>query len=341
LAGLSDVLPAEPDIIHFGTRSVPVTGFQISTAQKNYAKMLKSMVEEETGAPPVIRRQVALPQQFLRWVIAVLIMLVVFAGVWINAAGFDLPIDYAMPNSVIPVEERAVIPLMEGLDQNSQVLLAFDYQPGYSGEIEAAAEAVLHHLFLRGAKVSIISTQATGPDIAARFLQTKLSITQGQYTDLGYLTGGAAGLANFAAAPTAAVANSPVQDIRQYAMVLVITDDPDLARTWIEQVQTRLDPNQNGTGTPLVMVLSAQAEPLIYPFFQSNPKQVSGIVAGVVGGAIYEHQVTGISGTAEGYWFTYNLTMQIAVVLIAGISLINLFGAMFRGLRKTTKRGNA
>jgi hypothetical protein len=341
LAGLSDILPAEPHIVQFGTRSVPITGFQLSPAQKSYAQLLKSMVDSEAAAPPVSRRQVAVPQQFLRWVLAILLMLVVFAGAWINSSTIDLPIDYSMPNSTIPVEERAVVELIQGLGEGSQVLVAFEYQPGFSGEMEAAAEAVLRHLFSRNVNVSLLSTQATGPDMAERFFDTKLAITQDQYTNLGYLTGGAAGLANYAAAPTAAIHNSPIQDIRQYAMVVVITEDPDLARIWIEQVQTRLDPNQTGSGTPMVMIVSAQAEPLVYPFFQSNPRQVSGMVSGVVGGAIYEHQVTGTAGTAGNYWFTYNLALQIATVLIAGISIINLVGAILRKLRKPSRRGNA
>jgi hypothetical protein len=341
LAGLSDILPAEPHIVHFGTRSVPITGFQLSPAQKSYAQLLKSLVDSEAAAPSVSRRQVALPQQFLRWVIAILLMLVVFAGAWINSSTIDLPFDYSMPNSTIPVEERAVVELIQGLSEGSHVLVAFEYQPGFSGEMEAAAEAVLRHLISRSVNVSILSTQVTGPAMAERFFANKLSISNGEYTDLGYLTGGAAGLANYAAAPTAAINNSPVQDIRQYSMVLVITEDPDLARTWIEQVQTRLDPNRSGMGTPMVMIVSAQAEPLVYPFFQSNPKQVSGMVSGVVGGAIYEHQVTGEAGTAGNYWFTYNLALQIAAVLIAGISFINLAGAILRTVRKPAQRGNA
>jgi hypothetical protein len=341
LAGLADVLPAEPHIVHFGTRSVPVTGFQLSPAQENYAQILKSMVETEAAAPPISRRQVALPQQFLRWAIAILLMLVVFIGSWGSSDIFKLPA------AGIPPEESGVVSIIENLNQNSRVLVAFEYQPGFSGEMEATAYSVINHLLIRNVQISLVSTQATGPDMAERFLMTHMNeypaVSGGQYTNLGYISGGAAGLLNFAANPSLATNQATVQSIQDFAMVLVITDDPDLARTWVEQVQPLLDPNQIGAGTPLVMALSAQAEPLVYPFYQTNPKQVSGIISGIVGGAYYENvvnQVADHQGSAENYWFGYNIALLVAIALIGGISLINLFSAVLRSLSKSSRRGN-
>lgn len=342
LAGLSDVLPAEPHIVQFGSRSVPVTGFQLSPAQKQYTNILKSMVDAEAAVPPVARRQVALPQQVLRWTIALLLMMIVFIG---TLADSDL---FALPETGMPAEQSAVVSQIESLPQGSRVLLAFEYQPGFTGEMEVAAFAVINHLLMRGASLEVVSTQATGPDIADRFLSTKFNrypqIAAGQYVNLGYISGGGAGLLNFAANPNAATNPTTAQNIRDFAMVLVITDDPDLARIWVEQVQPFLDPTNSGNGTPLIMVVSAQAEPLVYPFYQSNPRQVTGIISGIVGGAYYEHvvnQVAAEQGTAQDYWFAYNIALLIAVVLIGGISLINLGGAVLRKISKPRQRGAA
>jgi hypothetical protein len=76
-----------------------------------------------------------------------------------------------------------------------------------------------------------------------------------------------------------------INALADFTLVVVITDDPDVARSWIEQVEPELD------DTPLIMVLSAQAKPLVYPYFTSVPKQVNGIVSGVVGGAFYERGI--------------------------------------------------
>lgn len=356
LAGLADVLPAEPHIVHFGTRVVPVTGFELSQAQKHYTGLLTSMLSEEAEAPPVTRRKVAIPQQMLRWIIAILIMLVAFFGSLAGGENFNLP------QSSMPAEQIAVFNQIAALSEESKVLVAFDYQPGYSGEMEAASHAVMDHLLQRGVKISLVSTQIIGPDTAERFLKTHLSsypyVSDGLYVNLGYISGGAAGLRNFAEGPSSAISlfdengfnlwNQPplnnIRSITDYALVLVITDDPDLARTWVEQVQPLLDPQKNGTGTALMMVVSAQAAPLVYPFYLNNPRQVSGLVSGVVGGAYYENVVTGIDlkeGTAQNYWFAYNISTLIAVVLIGGISMINLFGVLVRRLGKSTRRGSA
>jgi hypothetical protein len=354
LSGLADVLPAEPHIVHFGTKAVPVTGFEISEVQKSYARILQEMVKAEAATPPVQRRKVAIPQQMLRWIIAILLMVVTFFGTW---AISDL---FALPAADMPIEQLDVITRIDALPPDAQVLVAFEYQPGFSGEMESAAYAVVDHLLLRGVNLSLVSTQPTGPDLAERFLNSKMEhhpyVVQQQFANLGYISGGAAGLLNFAANPRAAVTllddngfslwDQPplntIQDIRSYALVMVITEDPDIARSWVEQVQPLLDPEGTGTGTPLVMVVSAQAEPLVYPFYQSNPKQVAGIVSGVVGGAYYEN-VTGITehqGVAENYWFAYNIAMLIAIVLIGGISLINLFGVIVRSRISLGRRGS-
>lgn len=355
LSGLTDVLPAEPHIVRFGTKALPVTGFELTEAQKSYAKILKEMVNAEAATPPVQRRGVAIPQQMLRWIIAILMMVIVFFGTWVISDMF------ALPAAGMPPEQLDVITRIDALPPNAQVLVAFEYQPGFSGEMEAATYAVIDHLLLRRVNLSFVSTLPTGPDLAERFLNAKMDhhpyVVQQQYANLGYISGGAAGLLNFAANPRSAInlvdengfsiwdqaPLNAIQNIRSYALVMVVTDDPDIARSWVEQVQPLLDPEKNGTGTPLVMVVSAQAEPLVYPFYQSNPKQVAGLVSGVVGGAYYEN-VTGITsnqGTAENYWFAYNIAILIAVTLIGGISLINLFGAMVRSRSRSGRQGSA
>ena len=355
LAGLSDVLPAEPHVVLFSNKSLPITGFELSEAQKTYTRILKTMVDAETVNPPIQRRKMALPQHILRWVISFLIMAAVFFGSWGSSETF------ALPQKGIPPEESAVISQIESLNSSSHVLIAFEYQPGFSGEMESSAYAVIDHLLQRGVKLSVVSTQPIGPGLADRFLKNKMGhhpyISQLQYSNLGYLAGGAAGLLNFAANPRMAISPmdaqgqnlwgqdplNAIQNIRSFAMVMVITDDPDIARIWVEQVQPFLDPTESGSGTPLVMIVSAQAEPLVYPYYQSNPKQVAGIVSGVVGGAFYEVTYTGVSqreGTANNYWFAYNIAILIAIALISGISVINFVGVLFRSRKKPDRRGN-
>ena len=94
----------------------------------------------------------------------------------------------------------------------------------------------------------------------------------------------------------------------------MISDNPDSARTWIEQVQPKL---QN---TPLIAVVSAQAEPILKPYSGGAEAQIQGMVGGIVGGAAYE-QITGNPSLAREYWdaLNYLLIISIGIILLGGI----------------------
>lgn len=330
LSGLSDVLPAEPHIVHFGSPARVIPTFELTEIQKNYAAMLRSQIQQEAQSTPAQRRTTADPQQILRWVIAILLLAVVFAMVWIGPA-FSLPLPDPQG---MPAENLAVISLVNDLNPEDRVLLAFEYQPGLSGELEAASAGLIQHLLLRDAQLVLVSTQPVGPGLGETFLQEGFGqdgyIGNREYVNLGYVSGGAAGLLNFAsdmraAKPEASWDQPPLagmQSIRDFALVLVLTDDPDTARAWIEQVQPVLDPLRDGQGVPLAMAVSAQAEPLVYPYYNASPRQVAGLISGVSGGAFYETVVGG--STAELFWSPYNAGMLLAVVVIAAGSIINL-----------------
>jgi len=113
-----------------------------------------------------------------------------------------------------------------------------------------------------------------------------------------------------------------VNSIKDFAMILVITDDPDTAKIWIEQVGTILE------DTPLTMVVSAQVEPLIQPYFRSSPQLVSGYVSGVIDSMNYE-QLLGRPNLASKFWLPFNLGIIITAgtVFIGGLAngIMSLF----------------
>lgn len=334
LSGLSDVLPAEPGIVHFGSKPKPAAAFDLTEQQKKYAHLLKTLVKDEASYEPVDERKVANPQQVLRWIIAILLLSALFAVAWLN--GDFIP----MPTEGFPEENLAVVSMVNELQAGEKVLVAFEYQPGLSGEMQAASSALMEHLLLKEADLVLVSTQPVGPGLAETFLQGNFGnaayITEQQYANMGYLSGGTAGLLNFASTPRQTVPNaawdaSPldsVQSVKDFAMLLVITDDPDIARSWVEQVQPLLT-GADGQAIPLVMVTSAQAEPLVYPYYLTEPRQVSGLVSGVSGGAYYETVID--SSLARRYWDSYNVGLLLAVLVIAVGSIINLAQTSLRG----------
>jgi hypothetical protein len=231
------------------------------------------------------------------------------------------------------------------------VLLAVDYQPGYSGEMDTITIPVLQHLFDRGAFLAAVSTIATGP-VQAEHLFAQMRISNGapvqanaNYTNLGYIPSGATGLLAFAQSPRTVLrtnwagervwdnpALQPVDMLEKFSMVVVVTDNPDVARYWIEQIQPYLG------ATPLVMVLSAQAEPMVRPYFDASPSQVQGLVGGLAGGATYLNR-DGRSGVATRYWSPYGTGALVAVILMVLAGLANLVSAQIGRQKEKTAGG--
>jgi hypothetical protein len=78
-------------------------------------------------------------------------------------------------------------------------------------------------------------------------------------------------------------------------MVAVVAAGTDTARTWAEQAHPWLGE------TPLVMVLSQGAEPMIRPYFESLTPQVNGILSGLPTALAYEG-LNGRHGMAYDRW---------------------------------------
>ena len=344
LSGLRDVLPAEPHVVHFGEQAKPVPGFTLTSTQQRYAKMLKSMVDQETENTPTKRRSVALPQQILRWIIATILIAVLTFVLWLRVGVFEMPL------AGIPQENLAVINTVNTLTPGETVLVAFEYQPALSGEMESVSAGIIHHLLSRQVNLVLFSSQPTGPGLANAFLNkdylTNAAQLDQQIINLGYLSGGSAALLNFASTPRRAM---PMQDpagqnlwdqaplagintAKDFALVLVITDDPDMARSWVEQVQPILNPNGDASGTPLVMAVSAQAEPLVYPYYITSPQQINGYVSGLSGGAFYE-TINNTHIVANRYWNAYNVGLLLTVLVIG-------LGAAFNLVQQTIRGGN-
>jgi hypothetical protein len=232
---------------------------------------------------------------------------------------------------------------VQAIPEDAPVLVAFDYEPARVGEMEVAAAPMFDQmLLLRHPRLTFISTNETGSILAERFISGPLaghSYQSGvQYLNLGYLPGGQMGIRAFAqnpplAAPYAITQSSNLLDLTlapawtlpplegvtslsQFAALILVTDNADSARTWIEQTTSARG------AIPFVVVSSAQAAPMIQPYYASQ--QITGLMSGLYGGALFEQNNAGRPGTARIYWDAYSIGLLLAVVLILGGGLINM-----------------
>jgi len=327
LSGLHGVLPAEPDISQVQKPPPYLVKLQVSDTQQANAALLKTILKSE-GEPRPIKKQSRITSQNI---LRILIALVLFTAVlW--------PLVTGSPNANLPVftpEVGSTSQLVNSLNPGEPVLVAVDYEPGWSGEMDAAASAVIDHLMVKGAYLALVSTAPTGPAQAQR-LVTLANQNGGhqyqagaQYTNLGFIPGSPAGLLSFATSPqqvapfgqdgAPAWERQPLESVdalSKFALAIVVTQSPDTARIWIEQVTPYLGE------TPLVMVISAQAEPLVRPYYQAVPQLVQGMVTGLTGGAAYD-RLNGRQGLAVGYWNSFSLGLLIASGLILAGGLYN------------------
>ena len=336
LVGLSGVLSADSDVDRPQNVSAYAVKLQVSKEQRAHVELLKDMVNGEGKTHPVPKPSVISPQRVLRWVISLVLFLAIL---W---PAFTA--DQQVPMPTYSQETGDVNGLINDLPEEARILVAFDYQPGMAAEMDTIAAAVMDHIMLRGAYLTLVSTSPTGPLVAERFLSQTQSnhnyIRGEQYINLGYIPGGAAGLLSLAVSPQRTVpyttdgevawqtsghnalpALQGVERLIDFSMILVIVDDPDVARSWIEQVQPYLT-SEDGS-TPLVMAVSAQSEPLVRPYYEASPRQLQGFVAGMRGGASYA-RLTGRISLANRYWDGFSAGLTVAALLIAIGGVVNV-----------------
>jgi len=219
-----------------------------------------------------------------------------------------------------------------------------DYQPGLAGEMEAVSGPLLDQLVrLHHPYLSFVATSPSGNALVERLL-AKININQpggagyvsGQnYTNLGYLPGGEAGVVAFLQSPQTALPASPVLNFSEYAAVLLLSDHADSARTWVEQLSIMKQTDPTLASLPLLTVASAQTSPMLQPYFSSG--QITGMISGLPSAANYESLNDNRPGTARTYWDAFGVGMMMAVFLIVIGSLWSVYSSIRAGRVKAVE----
>jgi hypothetical protein len=331
LAGLRGVLIAEPLVAM--PRSATVGSMQLAVSERQYAQaeLLHRMVEDEERELQASRR--VRPQlNFIRWAVAGVLLFATALPVLSGSPRFSLP-------SLEPRELGSLFTLIDTLPAERPALLVFDYEPGYSGELDAVGEALIEQIMVRGIPIATMTTRPTGSPLAMRVLD-RLAPLHGyvpgeEVVHLGYLSGGATAVQLFSLRPREAILQGfglpdemqeagttawdtpvlrDVAALSDFSLVTVITAGTETARIWAEQAK-----NYMGQ-TPLVMVLSAGAEPMVRPYYEAREPRVNGILTGLPAATAYERRM-GQEGLAAQRWNAFGTAMLASeFILAAGIA---------------------
>jgi hypothetical protein len=329
LAGLADVLPAEAGIFQLTKPDSLSVRLDVNEAQQRHVVLLEQMLKQETKIAPAATAKQAVSERLIRWIVFAVLFLSAAVSIFRGVSGANLPV----PGP----EAQAVYSAINALPAQAPVLVAFDYEPGLSGEMETISTALLDHLMLRGVLITLVSTTPTGPIQAENIIYSLSSRytyeRDSQYVNLGYIPGGPTGLQTLANFPMRfllpytfsgyeawdprllPLAN--VEQFTDYAMILVLTDRQETGRAWIEQIGPR------SGSVAFVFGASAQIEPLIRPYYGGDANFVDGFVAGLAGSGAYE-SLAGQPGWGSQYWGTYEFLVLIASALILVGGLVTL-----------------
>jgi hypothetical protein len=330
LVGLRGVISARPSAIK--ARKPPTYSIKLRVTDEQHARveMMEALLADEQKPKPIPSQPILTSRNIFRLVVAAVLILPIVWMIITDSQRIPTPQPGSVPGVVDFTEQ------IQSLQEGVPVLMAFDYEPGFSGEMNLAVSTLVNQLMLKNVYMTLVTTTPSGPALAESLINSVATMddelgSYSYYTDLGYIPGGTLGLLGLANSPQVVLpysldginvwATAPmnsISTINDFSAVIVMTNDPDIARSWIEQV----GPVLNEDGTPLLIVTSSQAEPLIRPYYEANPSQVKGMVAGLAGGLAYGRIVGNMQ--QSGVWDAYSIGITASSLIILVGSIIGV-----------------
>ncbi len=329
LVGLRGVISARPSAIRAKKPPTYSIKLRVTEEQQARVEMMQELLANEEKPTPLPSQPVITSQNIFRLIVAVALLLPMIWMIISKSQQTSAPQPGNIPGVVAFTQQIQLLPA------GAPVLMAFDYEAGFSGEMNFAISNVITQLMSKKAYLTLVATTPSGPPLAESIINTVYSDlvgSSGTYSyvaDLGYIPGGTMGLLGLATSPRSILpyslneynvwAGAPlnaISSVSDFSAVIVLTNDPDTARIWIEQI----GPLLQMAGTPLLIVTSSQAEPLIRPYYEASPSQVQGMIAGLAGGVAYGRTVGNIQ--QNGVWDAYSVgvTISILIILIGSVA---------------------
>lgn len=217
------------------------------------------------------------------------------------------------------------------LPSDALVLVACDADLGTYAEIRAATRAALDDVAAHGAQLAIVSFTVEGRAIAAA--ERDRIARAGAHeppTDLGFVAGAEAGMVRSIASIVPAAAEGPTFDairargggIGAFDLVLVVSGSDISARSWVEQVGSRLPE------MPLVAIAPTFLDPELEPYLRSG--QLAGLLATLREGVAYAEAVP-TAGDADRGPLTAPLPMLVGLLAALAVLAESAFRRLTRG----------
>ncbi|MHC1740337.1 MAG: hypothetical protein AB9897_04420 [Anaerolineaceae bacterium] len=323
LSGIEGALQGE-ELSQYYTPPQTYNGsLKISAAQQDRSQILKNIADQARWEDEGLGDK---PRSY-QWVVRLIVSILILVAVLV-------PIFYQkMPNispSLYPDEVVQTFNTVNALAPAKPVLVAADFDGSLYGELNWTLQPLFTQLLAKNIPIAYLSTNSVGATLMSQSLDQLVQnypayIVGDSLINLGYLAGGSIGMQSLARDPlTALPLNSelhsawqsgPLSTIKKlsdFGALIVITENADTARYWIEQVKPTIG------ATPMLVVISAQSAPLLQPYYNSG--QINGYLSGLYSAAVYEFLIKDPQ-TAQDHLSSYQLTLLLVtfMVLIGGV----------------------
>jgi len=327
LAGFAGVIPSAPVGSSQRPKAISLK-LQVSEEQHAGAAILEEIITGETAGRSIRSTSTLTPQNNLRMIISAIMIVSLSIVLFIGSR--TMPI-------VASASANELSNLIQSIPENSQALVVIDYDPSLAGELEVAAGPILDQLALsRKTMFTLLSTSPTGSALGnqlmsktglANALPDGLGYLDGvNYFNLGYLPGGSSGIAGFLMEPRSVKPTIGADALADYSVVILLTDNTESGRVWVEQLELAKSRFPELAGRPLFVASSAQAGPMLQPYLFSG--QIDILINGLADAAKYEFVNNTRPGVARNYWDAFGVGLLLAVLLIIFGSVLSLLSGM-------------
>lgn len=268
-----------------------------------------------------------------RWsTVGLALLLVLLAAAILLRPGEGAGLRLADPDRTSTDE---IVSAFQSLPGRAMVLVGMDGDLGTYPEIRPAVRAAMDDLLRRGDRLAFISFSPEGRALASAEQQRLLEAgaLRDAILDLGYVTGVEAGMVRSvtdllprgASGPFAEAVRAGGGGMAAFSLVLVVSGSDLTARSWVEQVGSRLPE------LPLVAIAPTFAQPELEPYHRTG--QLAGLLATVRDDAAFTSAVIEADprvGPSRIEAAPSSAAMLLGMLVALGFLLVSLAGALAR-----------
>ena len=329
LAGIEGILQSEELSKYYSKpHTYNNSSLKISEGQLARSKILKSIADKSQW----IEEETNKKSRSLSWFVRLITVVLMLAAVLIPLLFTGIP---HVTSSLYPEEVVKTFNTVNSLSVEKPVLIAADFDSSLYGELNWSMQPLVTQLMTRNIPIAFLSTNSVGATLIdqslSQMIKNSSTYSATQLVDLGYLAGGSIGMQSLVqdlrtTLPYTSDLKSPwnssplntVKQLSDFGALIIITENADTARYWIEQVKPSLGE------IPMLVVISAQSAPLLQPYFDSS--QINGYISGLNSAAAYE-ALNESPQSATNHLTSYQAVMILVAlfILIGGIVSLILY----------------